>query len=58
MTTPRELRTDRLRLRRWLPSDRAPFAELNADPRLTEYLPGALPQEEGSCVRKEQSDYQ
>ena len=26
MTAPRELRTDCLRLRRWLPSDRAPFA--------------------------------
>jgi len=42
MTVPRELRTDRLLLRRWLPSDLAPFAALNADPNVTEYLPTVL----------------
>ena len=41
MTVPRELRTDRLRLRRWRDSDRAPFAELNSDPRVREYLSAA-----------------
>jgi len=35
---PRELRTDRLLLRRWVPADRVAFAALNADPRVTEYL--------------------
>lgn len=39
---PLELRTERLLLRRWRPDDRAPFAALNADPRVTEFLPGAL----------------
>jgi len=33
-----DLRTARLLLRRWLPADRAPFAALNADPRVTEFL--------------------
>jgi RimJ/RimL family protein N-acetyltransferase len=39
---PRELRTDRLLLRRWLPADREPFAALNADPKVAEFLPAAL----------------
>ena len=34
-----ELLTPRLRLRRWLPSDLEPFAAMNADPRVTEFLP-------------------
>ncbi|HET9852760.1 MAG TPA: GNAT family N-acetyltransferase [Candidatus Limnocylindrales bacterium] len=37
MTTP-ELRTPRLLLRGWRPEDRAPFAALNADSRVTEFL--------------------
>jgi RimJ/RimL family protein N-acetyltransferase len=37
-----ELRTDRLLLRGWRPEDRAPFAALNADPAVVEFLPGAL----------------
>jgi RimJ/RimL family protein N-acetyltransferase len=43
-----ELRTDRLLLRRWQPADRAPFAALNADPRVNEYLTGPLPQEQSN----------
>ncbi|MEX2027016.1 MAG: GNAT family N-acetyltransferase [Pirellulaceae bacterium] len=39
---PRELRTDRLLLRHWRPEDREPFAALNADPRVVEFLPGPL----------------
>jgi RimJ/RimL family protein N-acetyltransferase len=46
MILPRELRTDRLRLRRWVPADGVPFAALNADPRVMEYLPGALSRED------------
>ena len=42
MTAPSELRTERLRLRRWLPSDLEPFAELNADPKVSEFLPTVL----------------
>ncbi len=35
-----ELRTQRLLLRRWRPSDREPFARINADPRVMEHFPG------------------
>lgn len=42
MPLPLELRTDRLFLRRWRPEDREPFAALNADPRVVEFLPGPL----------------
>jgi len=42
MDLPPELRTDRLHLRRWRASDRDPFARLNADPRVVEFLPGPL----------------
>jgi len=45
MTIPSEIRTERLRLRRWLPADREPFAALNADPRITEFLPTVLSRE-------------
>ena len=37
-----QLRTPRLVLRRWTEADQEPFARINADPRVTEYLPGAL----------------
>ena len=37
-----ELRTDRLRLRAWRPDDRLPYAALNADPVVAEYLGGPL----------------
>jgi RimJ/RimL family protein N-acetyltransferase len=43
---PRELRTDRLWLRRWTLDDREPFAKLNADPRVVEFFTGALSREE------------
>lgn len=33
-----ELQTERLCLRQWTPADREPFAALNADPRVMEYL--------------------
>jgi RimJ/RimL family protein N-acetyltransferase len=39
---PREIRTERLCLRRWLPTDRRPFAELNADPQVMEHFPEVL----------------
>jgi RimJ/RimL family protein N-acetyltransferase len=38
MTQLLELETDRLRLRQWTLADRAPFAVLNSDPRVMEYL--------------------
>jgi len=36
------IRTDRLLMRRWLASDRAPFAILNADPQTMRFLPQPL----------------
>jgi ribosomal-protein-alanine N-acetyltransferase len=39
MTSGPELQTERLLLRRWQDADRAPFAALNADPAVTEFLP-------------------
>lgn len=50
MTPPRELRTARLRLRRWIPTDLAPFAALNAHPRVMEYFPAALSPEESDTL--------
>jgi RimJ/RimL family protein N-acetyltransferase len=37
-----EILTERLRLRPWLPSDREPFAALNADPLVMEHFPSTL----------------
>ena len=42
MNSPHELRTDRLLLRRWLASDRRPFADLNADSKVMEHFPRVL----------------
>ena len=42
MTVPRELRTERLKLRRWTAEDRAPFARMNGDPRVMEHFPARL----------------
>ena len=36
------LETDRLIMRRWQESDRAPFAELNADPEVMRFFPNLL----------------
>jgi Acetyltransferase (GNAT) domain len=36
------IRTDRLVMRRWLETDRAPFAVLNADPQTMRFLPETL----------------
>lgn len=42
MAQPVELRTARLVLRQWRDDDLAPFAALNADPRVMEHLPAPL----------------
>jgi RimJ/RimL family protein N-acetyltransferase len=42
--------TDRLILRRWLNSDRAPFARLNADARVMEFFPALLSREESDAM--------
>ena len=36
------VRTPRLLLRRWRDEDRAPFAAMNADPRVMQHMPGVL----------------
>jgi RimJ/RimL family protein N-acetyltransferase len=38
--------TERLLLRSWLPADREPFAQMNADPRVMEFFPALLSREE------------
>jgi RimJ/RimL family protein N-acetyltransferase len=40
-----ELRTDRLRLRRWTPGDVEPFARINADPVVMAHFPATLTRE-------------
>jgi len=50
MNLPREIQTDRLLLRRWVPSDRLPFAGLNADPRVMEHFPSVLTREESDVI--------
>jgi RimJ/RimL family protein N-acetyltransferase len=45
-----ELRTDRLILRRWIPEDRAPFALLNADPRVMEHFPAPLSRQQSDTL--------
>jgi RimJ/RimL family protein N-acetyltransferase len=46
MALPREILTERLKLRRWLPEDREPFAALNADPRVMAHFPAPVTREE------------
>lgn len=50
MTQSPELCTQRLRLRRWLSSDRVPFARLNADAQVMEHFPAALSCEESDAL--------
>lgn len=46
MPNPIEFETDRLRLRQWRDDDLEPFAALNADPRVMEFLPKQLDRRE------------
>ncbi len=39
MSDFQEIRTERLLMRRWLDSDRGPFADLNANPEVMRYFP-------------------
>lgn len=47
---PIELDTPRLRLRQWRDSDRAPFAEMNQDPRVMAHFPGLIPPERSDAT--------
>ena len=42
--------TARLRLRQWRSSDYAPFAQLNADPRVMEFFPSPLTREQSDAL--------
>ena len=44
------LETERLILRSWRASDRAPFARMNADARVMEYFPSTLTTEESNAL--------
>jgi ribosomal-protein-alanine N-acetyltransferase len=46
MTSPVILETKRLVLRRWKASDREPFAAINSDPQVMEFMPTLLSREE------------
>jgi len=43
--------TKRLILRRWVDTDRDPFAQMNADPEVMAYFPGLLSREESGLTR-------
>lgn len=47
-----ELSTSRLWLRQWRPSDLEPFAALNADPHVMEFMPGRLSRAESDALVK------
>jgi RimJ/RimL family protein N-acetyltransferase len=44
-----EIETERLVLRAWVDADRAPFAEMNADPVVMEHFPAMLTREESDA---------
>jgi RimJ/RimL family protein N-acetyltransferase len=46
-----EIRTDRLQLRAWRESDREPFAALNADPVVAEFLGGPIDREASDAMQ-------
>lgn len=46
----KEILTPRLTLRRWKDEDKEPFANLNADPQVMEFMPRALSREESHSV--------
>lgn len=51
------IKTSRLILRQWQDSDLAPFAALNADPRVREFFPGLMSREESDHSVKLASDH-
>jgi RimJ/RimL family protein N-acetyltransferase len=50
MSKTTALKTERLTLREWKASDLAPFAAINADPRVMEFLPGVLSRDESDAA--------
>ncbi|MEI9968503.1 MAG: GNAT family N-acetyltransferase [Terracidiphilus sp.] len=52
------LQTERLLLRRWRDSDRLPFQQMNADPRVMEFFPALLsPAESDALVDRAQAHF-
>ena len=51
-----ELSTERLLMRRWRASDRAPFAALNADPEVMRYFPAPLTRRESVALAERIDD--
>ena len=54
---PEEIITARLRLRRWRPSDRVPFAEMNADVQVMEHFPAVLSRDESDILASAIEDH-
>ncbi len=50
MPDPIEFETERLLMRQWRPTDRAPFAALNADPRVMAFFPAPLTRAESDAL--------
>jgi RimJ/RimL family protein N-acetyltransferase len=50
MSAPIEFETQRLLLRQWSATDRAPFAALNADPIVMAYFPAPLTREQSDAI--------
>ena len=50
MKTVAQLQTARLTLRRWLPADRVPFAQINRDPAVMRFMPAMLSTEESDSL--------
>jgi RimJ/RimL family protein N-acetyltransferase len=46
------IRTERLLLRQWQPEDREPFAALNADARVMEFMPALLPRPQSDALAR------
>jgi RimJ/RimL family protein N-acetyltransferase len=52
------IKTERLLLRHWRDSDRLPFPQMNADPRVMEFFPALLsPAESGALVDRAQAHF-
>jgi RimJ/RimL family protein N-acetyltransferase len=46
------IRSERLLLRQWRPEDREPFAALNADARVMEFMPALLPRPQSDALAR------
>ena len=57
MAGMRGIETDRLLLRRWRDSDREPFARMNRDPRVMEFLPALLSPDESNALSDRIEDH-